>query len=121
MLAHGASAVILDRLFKQSDEFECWVCRHCGLIAESIPPDVTVCVQARTFCRGCRLEGPEHIARVQMPYSMKLLAQERLSAHSWASHACPHWLVRCAKPSAHTRRKHNQRATHRPLPRKSAA
>ena len=76
MLAHGASAVILDRLFKQSDEFECYVCRHCGLIGEHLSDDVPVSVQSRTFCRGCRLEGPENLARVNMPYSMKLLAQE---------------------------------------------
>ncbi len=100
MLAHGASAVILDRLFKQSDEFECWVCRRCGLIAESIPADVTVCIQARTFCRGCRLEGAEHIARVQMPYSMKLLAQAR---HNTRTHLCSAWPS--ARASAYTRRK----------------
>ena len=76
MLAHGASAVILDRLFKQSDEFECYVCRRCGLIGEHVSEDVPVTVKARAFCRGCRLEGSENLARVCMPYSMKLLAQE---------------------------------------------
>lgn len=76
MLAHGASAVILDRLFKQSDAFECFVCRRCGLIGEHIDEDVHVSVQSRIFCRGCRLEGTENLARVCLPYSMKLLAQE---------------------------------------------
>ena len=76
MLAHGASAVILDRLFKQSDEFEAFVCRQCGLFGEHIADDVSVCVQSRLFCRGCRLEGPENLAKVHLPYSMKLLAQE---------------------------------------------
>ena len=76
MLAHGASAVILDRLFKQSDEFSCVVCRTCGLIGEHIEDSVSVAVQSRLFCRACRLEGPEHLAHVSLPYSMKLLAQE---------------------------------------------
>ena len=75
MLAHGASSVILDRLFKQSDEFEAFVCRHCGLFGEHIDEDVGVCVQSRLFCRGCRRDGPESLARVNLPYSMKLLAQ----------------------------------------------
>jgi DNA-directed RNA polymerase beta subunit len=76
MLAHGASAVILDRLLKQSDEFECFICRQCGLIAEHMDDEACVAVKPRTYCRGCRLEGPEHIAKVHLPYSMKLLAQE---------------------------------------------
>lgn len=76
MLAHGATSVILDRLFKQSDEFECYVCRTCGLIAEHMEESQPIVVQPRIFCRGCKLEGTSHIARVQMPYSMKLLAQE---------------------------------------------
>jgi DNA-directed RNA polymerase II subunit RPB2 len=76
MLAHGASSVILDRLFKQSDEFEAVVCRRCGLFGEHIDEEVSVCVQSRLFCRGCGLEGPEHLAHVKLPYSMKLLAQE---------------------------------------------
>jgi DNA-directed RNA polymerase beta subunit len=52
------------------------VCRRCGLIAEHLDDDVGVSVQPRIFCRGCRLRGPEHIAAVAIPYSMKLLAQE---------------------------------------------
>ena len=76
MLAHGATSVILDRLFKQSDEFECYVCRSCGLIAEHMDDSQTVVTQPRVFCRGCRLEGSVNIARVRIPYSMKLLAQE---------------------------------------------
>jgi DNA-directed RNA polymerase beta subunit len=67
MLAHGASAVLLDRLFKQSDEFECYVCRHCGLIGESLG-EPCAGVAPSTFCRRCRLEGPEHLARIMIPY-----------------------------------------------------
>jgi len=76
MLAHGAASVLMDRLFKQSDQFDCWVCARCGMIAESIADDVTVCVQSRLYCRNCRCEGPENIKMVSIPYSMKLLYQE---------------------------------------------
>ena len=76
MLAHGATSVILDRLFKQSDEFECYICRSCGLIGEHLDDSQVVGMHPRVFCRGCRLEGTAHLARVRLPYSMKLLAQE---------------------------------------------
>jgi DNA-directed RNA polymerase II subunit RPB2 len=77
LLAHGASSVLLDRMFLQSDVFEMCVCRHCGLIAESLAPAVPLTVGAhREYCRNCRLGGPENIALVNIPYSAKLLSQE---------------------------------------------
>ena len=76
MLAHGASAVIMDRLFKQSDEFECCVCRKCGLIGEHIDDSVEISIHARMYSRNCKLEGPSNLAMIKIPYSMKLLAQE---------------------------------------------
>ena len=72
ILSHGASSVLLDRLFHQSDEFSCSVCRHCGLVAESMAPTATVRVEPAEFCRGCCLGGPEHIAQVSLPYSAAL-------------------------------------------------
>lgn len=76
ILAHGASAMLLDRLFHQADAFDFHVCRHCGLIAEAIAPEEAAPVHARLFCRGCRLGGAENVARVSIPYSFKLLSQE---------------------------------------------
>ena len=76
MLAHGAMSVILDRLLYQSDEFDCWICRRCGMIAECYAEDIRVCVRSPMFCRNCRLEGSENIAKVTIPYSFKLLSQE---------------------------------------------
>ena len=76
MLAHGASKVLLDRLFHQSDEFQCFVCRHCGLVAEERKPSGDVSEYSETFCRGCRLRGPENIAKVHIPCSFKVLHQE---------------------------------------------
>lgn len=77
MLAHGASSVLLERMFYQSDVFDMYVCRHCGLIAESLSPDAPLTIGAhREYCRNCRIGGPDNIAHVSMPYSAKLLAQE---------------------------------------------
>ena len=72
ILSHGASAVLLDRLFHQSDEFHCAVCRRCGLVAESLSPDAAVQIEPRDFCRGCGLGGADHVARVALPYSRGL-------------------------------------------------
>ena len=76
ILAHGATSMLLDRLFLQADAFDFYVCRQCGLVAEAVAPDQPAPVHARLFCRGCRLSGEEHIACVSMPYAMKLLHQE---------------------------------------------
>jgi DNA-directed RNA polymerase II subunit RPB2 len=76
ILAHGASAMLLDRLFHQADAFDFHVCRHCGLIAEAIAPEEAAPVHARLFCRGCRLGGAENVAQVSIPYAFKLLSQE---------------------------------------------
>ena len=76
ILAHGASAMLLDRLFYQADAFDFHVCRRCGLIAEAISPEEPAPVHSRLFCRGCRLSGTENIAQVQIPYAFKLLSQE---------------------------------------------
>lgn len=76
ILAHGASAMLLDRLFHQADAFDYCVCRRCGLIAEEVSPDEAAPVHSRLFCRGCRVSGPENIAHVSIPYAFKLLSQE---------------------------------------------
>jgi DNA-directed RNA polymerase II subunit RPB2 len=76
ILAHGASGMLLDRLFEQADAFDFYVCRHCGLVAEAVAPEHAAPVHARIFCRGCRLGGEENVAFVRMPYAMKLLHQE---------------------------------------------
>lgn len=76
ILAHGATRMMLDRLFEQADAFDFYVCRHCGLVAEALAPEHAAPVRPRLYCRGCRLAGEENVAFVRMPYSMKLLHQE---------------------------------------------
>ena len=77
VVAHGATSVLLDRLFEQSDEYVTAVCMKCGIIAESISPDASqLTVHTGDFCRGCNLRGPDHITKVRVPYAFKLFAQE---------------------------------------------
>jgi DNA-directed RNA polymerase beta subunit len=65
-VAHGASAVLKDRLFEQSDAFKMPVCGQCGLIAESS--------SKRNYCRNC--ETGEHVVETYVPYAFKLVLQE---------------------------------------------
>ena len=77
VVAHGASGVLLDRLFKESDAFDCAICDSCGLIAEEPAADYPSYGKNTTsFCRGCNLSGPEHISKVSMPFAFKLFMQE---------------------------------------------
>ena len=76
ILAHGATRMMLNRLFEQANTFDFYVRRHCGLVAEAMAPEHVSSVRPRLYCRGCRLAGEEHVAFVRMPYSMKLLHQE---------------------------------------------
>ena len=60
-IMHGATEVIRDRMFIQSDRFATHVCRVCGNWATKT-------------CRVCGLEG-DSIASIQIPYTSKLVFQ----------------------------------------------
>ena len=76
-LAHGASATLLDRLKKNSDEHAIPICRKCGLVAESFDPKATLMTKAhREWCRNCKLSGPQNIGTVSMPWACRLLLSE---------------------------------------------
>ena len=64
---HGATEVIRDRMFIQSDRFATHVCRICGNWAISTP-------DGTKSCRICDLEG-DNIAPIQIPYTSKLVFQ----------------------------------------------
>jgi DNA-directed RNA polymerase II subunit RPB2 len=77
LLAHGASATLLDRLKKNSDDFEVAICRKCGHIAEWIHPSVILTTQAsHLYCRHCKLSGSANVGIVNVPYSYCLLVRE---------------------------------------------
>ncbi len=71
LIAHGAAALLRERLVEASDKYVMYVCEDCGLIAWY---DVN---------RGkpiCPIHGDKgRIARVIVPYAFKLLLQELIS------------------------------------------
>ena len=73
LIGHGAAAMLQERLFTQSDPYECTVCTQCGLLAE--PACRGTCIGERgAFCRLCN--SSEHVVDLPMPYATKLLLQE---------------------------------------------
>lgn len=73
LVAHGASAMLQERLFLQSDPYRTHVCKRCGMLAE--PPCVGEGVRARTaHCRACG-DGSA-VSEVAVPYATKLFMQE---------------------------------------------
>ena len=63
--AHGAASFLKERTFENSDTYQTFICKECGLIAEYNE-------DAREYsCKGC----PENtrFAKINMPYTTKLL------------------------------------------------
>lgn len=73
LVGHGAAATLQERLFTQSDPYECHVCTQCGLMAD--PGCESDTISAREpFCRSC-CRG-DTVKRIPMPYATKLFIQE---------------------------------------------
>jgi DNA-directed RNA polymerase II subunit RPB2 len=72
LIAHGATGLLLDRLYDASDAFAATICMRCGLLARA--PNAHAIVQKREpRCAAC---GSDECVRKPMPYSTKLLLQE---------------------------------------------
>jgi DNA-directed RNA polymerase II subunit RPB2 len=69
IIAHGTSHVLRDRLFEQSDKFECMVCRKCGIFARTVGDE-------GGFCKACQSRD---VAKVGIPYAFKLMCQELMA------------------------------------------
>ncbi|KNC55141.1 DNA-directed RNA polymerase III subunit RPC2 [Thecamonas trahens ATCC 50062] len=65
LIAHGTSALLIERLMVSSDAFTVHVCRECGLIGY------------KDWCQYCRATAS--LSAVQLPYAAKLLVQELAS------------------------------------------
>jgi len=79
LIAHGASAVILDRLLEQSDDSIGAVCKKCGLLAISSRarmPHASV-ESSGPMCLNCGTG--EHVRSVRFPKAWKVLMQEMMS------------------------------------------
>jgi len=78
MIAHGMSQFTRERLYDVSDKYAMWVCAVCGMTAAfndgaMKSPD---CLEGMTVhhCRTC--DNRTEFARVEVPYTYKLLTQE---------------------------------------------
>lgn len=69
MISHGASQVLLERLFLQSDPYESLVCEDCGLFA-------MYKIRDSYYCKSC---NSYRLRLVKIPYACKLLFQEIMS------------------------------------------
>jgi len=82
-VSSGASALLRDRLFFQSDAFKCPCCTKCGQFAEqgSLKPrnHFVMSEKPEPFCRNCNTG--EFVTTCHLPYGMKLLIQELSACH----------------------------------------
>ena len=70
-VAHGASAVLHERMMISSDAYDATICEKCGLIGT-----VVLNQDNETVCHMC---GGNGVHTVQMPYAGKLMMQELMS------------------------------------------
>jgi DNA-directed RNA polymerase II subunit RPB2 len=70
-VAHGASAVLHERMMISSDAYDAPICEHCGLIGTVITD-----ILGDFYCKNCQSKD---VHKVQMPYAGKLLMQELMS------------------------------------------
>jgi DNA-directed RNA polymerase II subunit RPB2 len=78
LIAHGMSNFCRERLFDVSDKYNTWVCKCCGMISPYNDGDKTSMHMNNDFrihkCQTC--DNTTEFAKVDMPYSYKLLSQE---------------------------------------------
>jgi DNA-directed RNA polymerase II subunit RPB2 len=66
--AHAASEFLKETMMEKSDNFQCFVCKSCGLIGQVNP-------RAGIYkCTSC--ENTTDFAQVRVPYAYKLFLQE---------------------------------------------
>lgn len=70
-VAHGASAVLHERMMISSDAYDAVICKQCGLIGTVVANGLN-----EPYCKHCEKKELEN---VQMPYAGKLLMQELMS------------------------------------------
>ena len=71
LIAHGAAALIHERLVESSDKYLVYVCEECGQLSWW---------DAKRNRPYCPIHGEEgRFARIVVPYAFKLLLQELMS------------------------------------------
>lgn len=66
--AHGTAEFMKETMMEKSDQFQCYVCKNCGLIGQ-VNPKVGI-----YKCTSC--ENSTDFAQVRIPYAYKLFLQE---------------------------------------------
>ena len=78
MIAHGMSRFCRERLYDVSDKYSVFVCNKCGMIASYNNGDKNKKYSSNDFtihyCYTCG--NRKDFAKVEVPYSYKLLSQE---------------------------------------------
>jgi DNA-directed RNA polymerase beta subunit len=68
MVAHGATEFLKEIMMEKSDNFQCYVCKSCGLLGQVNP-------KAGIFkCSSC--DNSTDFAQIRVPYAYKLFLQE---------------------------------------------
>jgi len=68
MIAHGTSEFLKERMLEVSDNFEAFVCKNCGLLAQ-VNPKI-----GKYKCSSC--PDTTEFAQIRIPYAYKLFLQE---------------------------------------------
>lgn len=66
-ISQGAAFMLKDRLFEQSDKYDCCICELCGIFA------TYDAVTNKKYCKNC---GTNRVVDIKIPYATKLLIQE---------------------------------------------
>lgn len=66
--AHGIAEFTKERFMECSDQFPCYVCKHCGMLAVANPKDNL------WSCNRC--SNQTDFSAIQIPYASKLFMQE---------------------------------------------
>ena len=91
IVAHGASEFLKEIMMEKADNFQCFICKSCGLLGQVNP-------KAGIFkCTSC--EGVTEFAQVRVPYAYKLFLQE-LESMSICSRVLPESRLRMIANSA---------------------
>lgn len=76
VISHGASSLLRERLFEQSDPFTGVVCTKCGYIAQPTAKN-TIVRNNRSFCKLC--DTGDNCVDVKFPFAFKLFVQEMMA------------------------------------------
>ena len=102
LICHGASRLMLDRMYDCSDKYVAPVCKLCGSLAVPGNPDDFRSARKQGWCLNCtndlnrsaeEIKGS--VKNVKMPYATKLLTQELMAMHIFPEYSWVHNIFYC--------------------------